>query len=55
MSENIEIKIEAICDFIKAYERRKYEIMVKGGALLGPSVFMIEYCQQLRLNNDKGE
>ena len=45
---DLECNITTVCDFVKAYETRKYEIMHDGGELLGIAIFMVDYCQRLR-------
>lgn len=47
MSE-LEIRIEAVTEFVKAYERHKYNAFINGGELPSVACFMVDYCQYLR-------
>ena len=52
-SGSVEDQIEAVCEFVKAYEKRKFEIMHKGGKMLGVVFFMKDYCESLRMKPNK--
>ena len=44
----LDCEVAVVCDFVRAYETRKYEILHEGGELLSVVVFMVDYCQRLR-------
>jgi hypothetical protein len=44
----MESEIEAVCEFVKAYEKKKFEIMHQCGELLSICGFMLDYCTGLR-------
>ena len=48
LNAEIELKAGAVCNFVMAYEKRKYEILDDGGELQSVACFMVDYCQKLR-------
>ena len=50
----LEEEIQAVTNFISAYEKQKYKVMREGGKLISPVCFMVDYCKYLR-DKAKGE
>ena len=43
---------EAVMEFVAAYEKYKWKIVVEGGQLMGVQTFAIEYCKNLTKESD---
>ena len=44
----VQNEIDAVCKFVAAYEKHKYNILQAGGTLQSVNCFMVDYCQRLR-------